>query len=245
MSISFNQCLSFINCQLTPQTAEPGLRVIPAAYRAITLSRQTGSGAHEVAEHLARLLQKEMPAPHCPWTVFDRNLVERVLEDHKLPGRLAQYMPEDRVSYFSDTVDELFGLHPSSDELIRQTAETILRLAHMGGVIVIGRGATVVTAKLDYVFHVRLVAQVEVRVRYLQKLQQLSDKAALDLIDREDKGRARYLRAHYNTEIDNPLLYHMVLNTGSLGAELAARLIVDAMRAGNPRQVTAPAEARA
>lgn len=229
MSISFDKCLTFINCQIKPQPSAPGLHVVPSPYRAVTISRQSGSGAHEVAEHLVHLLQESLPVPNSDWTVFDRNLVEKVLEDHKLPTRLAHYMPEDRVSYFSNMVDELIGLHPPSEELVRQSAETILRLAHLGGVILIGRAANVVTAKLDYVFHVRLVAPVEVRSKYLQQLKHIDDKAARDLIQREDRGRERYLRAHYNADIDDPMLYHLTINTGVVGTETAARLIVQAM----------------
>ena len=45
------------------------------------------------------MLQGQVPAGAPPWTIFDRNLVERVLEDHDLPARLAKFMPEDRARY--------------------------------------------------------------------------------------------------------------------------------------------------
>ena len=113
--------------------------------RAITISRQSGCGAHAVAEKLAAWLQARSPKDAPPWTVFDRNLVEKVLEDHNLPQRLAKFMPEDRVSEMADTMDELFGLHPPSWTLVRQAADTILHLAELGNVILIGRGANVIT----------------------------------------------------------------------------------------------------
>ncbi len=62
----------------------------------ITISRQAGSGAHVVAEELVARLQALAPEGAPPWTFFDRNLVDRVLEDHELPERLAESMPEDR-----------------------------------------------------------------------------------------------------------------------------------------------------
>jgi cytidylate kinase len=155
--------------------------------------------------------------------------VEKVLEDHHLPKRLAQFMPEDHVSDISDAMDELFGLHPSSWTLVEQTAETILRLAELGNVILIGRGANVVTAKLDYVFHVRLVASVDKRAEYLQDLQKISRKTALEMIRREDRGRARYLSKHYGADINDPLSYHLVINTERVGYEHAARISGNAM----------------
>ena len=38
-------------------------------------------------------------------------------------------------------------------------------------------------------------------------------QTALDFIHREDKGRKRFLKEHFEEDIDNPLLYHLVINT--------------------------------
>lgn len=223
------RCRTFLNAQL--QTAgKPGAAAkAGVARRAVSISRQTGSGAHNVAEKLAARLQALGPKFACPWTVFDRNLVEKVLEDHNLPQRLAQFMPEDRVSEIADAMDELFGLHPPSWTLVHQTTETILRLAELGNVILIGRGATIITGKLDYVFHVRLVGSLERRVKHIQEMNHLSKEAALDLIRREDRGRKRYLKRYFNTDLDDPLLYHLVVNTDLVSYDEAARIIADAV----------------
>jgi cytidylate kinase len=223
------RCQTFINAHLR-SAGKPTLAAqggVPR--RTVTISRQTGSGAHAVAEKLAACLQALSPADACPWTVFDRNLVEKVLEDHRLPQRLAQFMPEDRVSEIADTMDELFGLHPPSWTLVRQASDTILRLAELGSVILIGRGATILTRKLDYVFHVRLVGSREKRVQHVQELHHLGREAALDLIRQEDRGRRRYLRQYFDTDIEDPLLYHLVVNTDLVPYEEAARIIADAV----------------
>ena len=86
-----------------------------------------------------------MPDGSCPWTLFDRDLVQKVLEDHRLPSRLARFMPEDRISGLQDIMDELFGLHPPFLSLVHRTTETILRLADQGNVILIGRAGNVIT----------------------------------------------------------------------------------------------------
>jgi cytidylate kinase len=224
----FERCLSFVNCQLqsssataTPQNGMPK--------RAVTISRQAGSGGHSVAEKLAEFLQAKCPAEDCPWTIFDRNLVEKVLEDHNLPNRLARFMPEDRISEMTDTMDELFGLHPPSWTLVRQTAETILRLASLGNVILIGRGAAIITAKLDHVFNVRLVGSLEKRVRRFQEANHLSAKEAMERVHKEDLGRRRYLKKYFDKDIDDPLLYHLVINTDLVPYEQAARMVADAV----------------
>ncbi len=224
----FERCLTFINCQLQPAGRPLALRN-GQERRAVTISRQAGSGSHVVAGRLAEYLQAISPQGACPWTVFDRNLVEKVLEDHHLPKRLARFMPEDRTSEISDTMDELFGLHPSSWTLVRKTADTILHLAELGSVIIIGRGATVITNKLDHVFHVRLIGSLEKRLVHVQDYYKLGRKAALEFLRREDLGRKRYLKKYFNKDIDDPLLYHLVINTDVVAYDQAARIIGDAV----------------
>ena len=99
---------SLIGVERFLEGAEYGLRRRPesttyAAHRpVITISRQAGSGAHVVAQALVAGLQARDPQASPPWTMFDRDLVERVLKDHRLPKRLAEFMPEDRVSGITD-----------------------------------------------------------------------------------------------------------------------------------------------
>ena len=223
------QTRTFINCQMQP--AGSGLTALKDGLprRAVTISRQTGSGAHIVAEKLAALLQAHMPKEACPWTVFDRNLVEKVLQDHDLPERIARFMLEDRISSISDTMEELFDLHPPSWLLVRKISETILHLVELGNVIVIGRGATVISAKLDHVFHVRLVGSLQERVQHVQELNHLTKEAARRLIQREDRGRQRYLKRYFKTDLDDPLLYHIVINTDLISYDDAAQIIANAM----------------
>jgi len=95
----------------------------------------------------------------------------------------------------------------------------------MGNVILVGRGAAVVTSKLDNVFHVRLVGSIEKRTEQVQKVYGYDRKTAVDFINREDKGRKRFLKEHFEEDPENPLLYHLGINTDRISYEEAARLI--------------------
>lgn len=231
---SVARCLTFINCQLAPSSQHVAFSREERQMPAVTISRQAGSGSHIVAEKLAGLLEARLPNESCRWTVFDRNLVEKVLDDHHLPTRLAKFMPEDRISEVSDTMDELFGLHPPSWTLVRETSDTIFRLAQMGSVILIGRGATIITRKLNHVFHVRLVGSVERRLEHIQEYYKLSPKAAVKMLQEEDRGRRRYVKKYFGKDIDDPLLYHVVINTDHIPYDLAARIIADAIVQQHP-----------
>jgi cytidylate kinase len=225
--IGLDRCLTFINCQLAPARS-PRKPVAPRM--AVTLSRQAGCGARVVAEKLAALLQAAAPKDAPPWTVFDRNLMEKVLEDHHLPARLARFIPEDRLSHLHDILHSLFEFRPPSDTLVQQTSETILHLAELGHVILIGRAANIVTAQLPHVFHVRLVAPLEKRIEHAHRFYNLSREAAREFIQREDQGRERYVKTYFNARIDDPLLYHLLLNTGLLSFDEAAQIIANAVQ---------------
>jgi cytidylate kinase len=198
----------------------------------VTISRQAGCGALAVAQKLAEYLQSRSLKDACPWTVFDRNLMDKVLEDHNLPTRLARLLPEDTVSKIDDILAELFDVRPSVETIVHQTTETMLRLAGLGNVILIGRGGNVITAELPHMLHVRLVAPLEKRVEYAHKEYSkfnLTRDQARKFCLNEDRGRERYLKKHFDADINDPLLYHMIINTGLVNYDDAAKLIGDAV----------------
>jgi cytidylate kinase len=225
--VALEKCLPVLSVELRPRLQEVYSRCGEPPRISVTLSRQSGAGAHVVAMRLAEYLQPRTPAGEVPWSVFDRNLVEKVLEEHKLPGRFARFMPEDKTSAMSEVFDELLGDHPAPSYLVRLTSETILSLARRGHVVLIGRGANLITNHLANVLHVRLVASMDRRTAHIQQTHHLAKKAALELIIREDKARKRYLRQYFGQDPDDPKLYHLVINTDLIPHEQAARMIGD------------------
>jgi hypothetical protein len=225
----FERCKAFIDCQLQATGRAAAPIAAGERWRAVTISRQTGSGAHLVGEELAKYMEVHGPKDIVPWTLFDRDLVKKVLEEHHLPERMARFLEEDRISELQDTMDELFGLHPPSWTLVRQTAETILHLVELGRVIIVGRGGGIITRNLDYVLHVRLVGSLERRLQHVQEFYKMGRKQAKEFVEREDRGRRRYLRKYFGLHIDDPLLYHMVINTDGVSYRLAAQMIGEAL----------------
>ncbi len=222
---SIDVCRTYLDCQC--RCAEDALqnkkkRLIQPF---ITISRETGAGGITVGEKLVRFLREKDKEATCPWTVFDKNLVQRALEEHDLPKTIEKYMAEDKISETQSFFEELFDLRPSEWTLVHRTSETILRLAQMGDVVLVGRGANVITRKLSPGFHVRLVGSLKKRVRHTQAYYHLGQEQAAEMIRKEDRGRAEYLKKHFNRVIDDPLLYNLVVNTDEISYEDTARMI--------------------
>jgi cytidylate kinase len=226
MNATLDRCFSFINSH----TAAPGHAAAESRVRrAVTISRQAGCGAVSIAEKLAHYLQQHAPPENPKWTVFDRELMDKVLADHKMPKYLAQFLPEDRVSQIEDTLAEIFGVHPPTHKVVQQTAETLLQLAELGSAILIGRAGNIVTAKLPNVLHIRLVAPLDDRIERICRDDNKSPAEARKFCTEEEHARARYVRTYFNADINDALLYHLVINTSRVGCETAARIIGDAV----------------
>ena len=198
-------------------------------YPCITISRQTGAGSKPVCEKLIEIMDDYSEFEGVKWAFFDRSLIEKILEDHHLPGQISSYMHEGKYKHLTAAVHEMLGLKPAEWTIIHKTTDTILQLARMGNVVIVGRAANIITSKLKNTFHVRLIASLEKRVEHIKSLMNLSEKEALSYIKREDENRKQYLKSYFHVDIDDPLLYHMTVNTDLLTHKGAAYLIAEAV----------------
>ncbi len=177
---------------------------------AITISRQMGSQGDEIVKQIAHQLG---------WRVIDRALINQAAQAAGVPHvALAE-------------IDELglLGLRPTTREwrAYQSHAENIIRAwADMGNVVIAGRGSQVVLRDYLDVLHVRVVAPFEVRVARLQQQQPISTDQARARLEASDKARERYLKRSYGVNVDDPTLYHLVINTGQLSLSQAINIII-------------------
>jgi hypothetical protein len=191
----------------------------------ITISRETGTSAKLVSEELVKFFNENIIENSPDWTIFDKNLIEKVLEDHHLPGTLRDLMEENKISYFSSMLNEMLSGLPGQWTLIRKTSETILQLASLGYAIIIGRGANIITSHLNNAFHVRLVAPLSDRIKNFAELHGIDFKNARTIIMQHDICRMKYLYSVFNRKIDDPFLYNLVINTKGLSNMQVAGII--------------------
>jgi cytidylate kinase len=196
-------------------------------YPSITLSRLSGSGAFAIGQQLVERLNRVRQPGEPAWTLFDKNLVRQIIEDHHLPKSLESFYSEEVRSQLENIVEEILDLHPEPEQMVEQTSRTIIRLLRKGHVIIIGRAGNIIGGDFAAVSHVRLVAPLNFRLKHTVETCGLSPREAGNFIGRADAGRAKYFRRYFGRDIADPLLYHMVLNTGSLGLEQSVKLIAD------------------
>jgi cytidylate kinase len=196
----------------------------------ITISRQYGSGGAEVARRVADRLG---------WRVVDNEFIERVAARAGLtPAEVAER--EERAPGFLDRL--AWALTAASAEmtlasgetlakieepqLVRITESVVAEIAREGRAVLVGRGAAAVLQSQERTVHVLMVAPVPIRVeRIAGRLGCTLEEARKQLHD-TDARRARYHKEHYGRDWADPVNYHMVINTGFLGIEGTADIVV-------------------
>ncbi|MCZ6675463.1 MAG: cytidylate kinase-like family protein [Verrucomicrobia bacterium] len=223
MHPDLEKCHAYVVCHLTGDNRP--IHTAKTAMPFVTISRQTGAGGRTLGKILQAYLDMKCSLPESDWTLFDRNLVETAMKEHGLPRRFAQYLPESRVSELSAVVGELLGLHPPLWDLNQHVYETLIHLANIGGVILVGRGANVVTRKLKYGFHLRLVGSLEKRAKRTAIYYKMSLPQARTFVEHEDKARRLWVKDNLDEDINDPNLYHLTINTDSLSMEDVASMV--------------------
>ena len=191
----------------------------------ITISRETGIGAVAICEKLIEYFNHYAINDYNDWTYFDRDLIEKIMEDHHLPEHFRKYLSEEKQLKIDSWFGEILGISPSKLSLHHKTAQTILKLAAYGNVIVVGRGANIIMAKIPNAFHIRFVAPLSFRIENAMQLYNVDRKTATDFIKEEDESRKNYLWKYFHKNIEDPLLYHSIVNTNLLEFEEIAEMI--------------------
>lgn len=181
---------------------------------AITISRQMGSQGNEIAWQVALQLG---------WRRVNRELINR--------SALAAKVPQVALAEIDEL--SLFGLRPSAKEwrAYQGQVERLIRdMADEGGIVIVGRGGQVVLRDRPDVLHVRVIAPFETRVSWLQQKEKISVEAAQARLRESLKARAQYLQRSYDVQVDDPALYHLVINTGLVSVSQATDLVVQAFQ---------------
>jgi cytidylate kinase len=149
-----------------------------------------------------------------------QNILEKLLQVRRLVGHALVRWPsgksELREFYERESVD-----------LVR----FLLRSAYRrGNVVVVGRGGQAILKDMPGVLHLRMVAPFAERIRRTQHTLNITRAEAVQVVTERDRAAAEYLQRFHGIAWDDPLLYHLVINTGRWTAGRATQLIVDAVR---------------
>jgi cytidylate kinase len=201
----------------------------------ISISRQVGSGGHEIAQLVAEQLGYQL---------FDQGLMAKIGFEAGLTqkGEVVDLTAEhhhtqgvmERAFTFAPTDTLAYGAYEASGEGAQDRSAVvvtkIINIAYRQGNIVIeGRGGQGVLRGKPDVLQVRVVAPVEQRVAALVKRDNCIVIEAQDKIKEADASQADYIMRYFGEVINDPTLYDIMINTSKITVAAAAAAIVDTM----------------
>jgi hypothetical protein len=116
----------------------------------------------------------------------------------------------------------------SAEDFRRATEAVLCQQADTGTGVILGRGAVVVLRDDRRALRVRLTGPPERRLREAMKVQGVDEATARETMRRMDRTQAAYLKQFYGAEIDDPSLYHLVLDSTSIPIDTCVELIARA-----------------
>ena len=211
----------------------------PTGYPFVTISRQGGAGGHLLAHVLMTdFLAEANQGLFGGWHVFDRELCEIVAEDPELHTTMENLLGERYRSEFSDFMEGLFSGRSEQYLLCKKTFRIVRILGLLGKVVIVGRAGAMVTRDLPQGIHIRLVAPQVARVRWMMRKLKLSKEAAERAVRKQDADRRRMMRAFFNRDVDDPLIYDVVWNSEKSDPHEIAHAVIEMikLRAAKQRQ---------
>jgi len=199
----------------------------------ITISRQFGAGGRT----LGGIIAKEMG-----YVFFDNEIIQRVAKKAKVSANWVESVEKEAGGKFQRFIS---GLVPKSlvdrilddkrgyiDEeiYVDMLHEIITRIADEGNAVIIGRGSQYILKDRKDTIHIFLIANKEDRVKFMELHYDLSPTRALQAVDADDKRRINLYRKFGKTDYEQPILYHMTLNTTLLDMESARDTVCQAAR---------------
>ncbi len=166
----------------------------------ITVSREMGTGAYQIASEVARRLK---------YTLIDGPRVNSLAAKYGLTPETLQLVDEKPPSYVT-AEDRKRAAALNAIELI------ILDLARKGNVVIYGRGGQDLLKDCKNILRLRFIADFEERVERFAEREWIDPDMARSLIRRSDHQRGGFIHFYFDRDWQDPYNYDLVFNTSRL-----------------------------
>ena len=198
--------------------------------RVITIEREFGSGAADIARKLAERLR---------WQLWDQKLTEEIarrldcdceaVEEHverKDPLYYRLFKAFLRGSFEGTLNAPRLGMVDA--DCIRQVADQVVTMAaKTGNSVIVGRGSAYFLRDRADAFHVFVYAPFDAKVWRL-RTEGRSEKEAIELAETVDRDRAAYIKQYFDIEWPARHFFHLMVNS-AIGDEVVVETIVDSV----------------
>lgn len=193
----------------------------------ITIARGYGSGGRTIGQMLSERLNIEF---------YDRDLIKLASEESGINEALFGQSDEKAKAglfskknvYKGEMISPDKKAFTGEENLFNYQAKVIKKLAEEKSCIIVGRCADYVLKDVKNVIRVFVYADEESCVKNVAEVKGILDrKEALKKIAAIDKERAFYYKSHTGRDWNDARNYDLCLNSGDLGFEKCAEIIVN------------------
>jgi len=212
----------------------------------ITVSREIGAGAATISRKLAEALG-------CP--CIDKEIIHEIGKklgkdqeemadfDQDTYNRLSVFMQETLSGMATGGVLGTFGLGPldwegmnlthpyphteyEHEEYITVLKSVVEEFARGGNAVLLGRGGQCILRAYPGAIHLRIVADLEDRLKRLIDEQQIDREKATRLITERDESARKFIEDFFDAEWTDPHLYHLTANTSRIPLDTVVDLVL-------------------
>jgi cytidylate kinase len=198
--------------------------------KVLTIEREYGSGAAEVAQKLADRLG---------WKLWDQLLTDEIARHLECDKKHVEKHQESRdplhyrlfKAFLRGSFEGSLNAHRlklADAESIRVVAEKLVRRAAAeGNCVIVGRGSAYYLHDLPDALHIFIYAPLEEKVRRLCQAGH-SQEEAIQLAETVDVDKASFIKEHFGIEWPARQYFHLMVNS-TMGEDTVVQTVMDAV----------------
>ncbi|MCC8074260.1 MAG: cytidylate kinase-like family protein [Clostridiales bacterium] len=190
----------------------------------ITIGRQFGCGAHEIATKLS----EKLGVP-----VYDKEIIKRAAKDSGFDENIFSFYDEKPTNSFlySVSLDGISAISSGDttleNQVLKYQFDTIHKVADEGSCIIVGRCADYILRENENLLSVFLHADDDFRLERVVKIYGMDEKTAAKEIKSTDKKRARFYNFYSDNTWGEASAYDLTINVSRFGIDNTVDLISD------------------
>ena len=193
----------------------------------ITISRQTGCDARQVAEIVVENLNRKLGIPKWKWV--DKDIIYTIGAELNTDAiRVENFYNGIELSNLSEMIMAFSGNFVSDLKVKKAIRDVVLSMCKEGYLVMVGRGGVSIGQNIANALHIRLVAPFYWRVENVMKKKNIDIEAAEKYVVDTDEKRFNLIQTFLDKKpLTLDYLFDASINRNAFSINESAELIVD------------------
>jgi len=192
----------------------------------ITISRQTGCDAREIAASIVDRLNLKLNTNKWKWV--DKDIIYSIARELNTDTqRVENYYEGIKLSNLSEMIMAFSGGFVSDLRVKKAIKDIVLSISKEGNVVIVGRGSVSIAHEIKDSLHIKLVAPFAWRVENVMRKKDMNAATAEKYVIETDAKRNELIHTFLDKKTTNiESLFDLTLNRESFSIQDSADIIV-------------------